>query len=125
MGPVTFDDAVARIISEYGLSFLVFIIPMFLMIFFREAIGNRVGGWWFKRKGYYHEDQYVTVDGEFGYIAYIGNYETKFYVYEINDQREICGKWGYKVLNNDLRKHKIKVLIANARIPGKPESLNV
>lgn len=123
MGPQTFEDSVVQIIATYGVAFMVFLTPIILTLFAREAIANRIGGWWFKRKGYYHEDQYVKVDGQFGYIAYIGNYETKFYIYEINAGGEICGKWGLKILNNELREHSIQVLVSGASIPKSPKNL--
>lgn len=114
-----------EVVAEHLTALLVVGIPLFVSIFFKDAIANRIGGWWFKRKGYYHEDQYVKVDGQFGFIAYIGSYETKFYIYELNTDNEIVGKWGMKILNNELREHNIQVLIPSAAIPRTPRGLYV
>lgn len=125
MEPQTFDQAVIEVLSEHLTALLVVGVPLFVSIFLKDAIANRIGGWWFKRKGYYHEDQYVKVDGQFGFIAYIGSYETKFYMYELNAGGEICGKWGMKILNNKLRDHKVEVLVPPAAIHRHPRGLYV
>jgi hypothetical protein len=125
VGPQTLEEAVSQIVANYGAAMLVFVAPLALAFFAKEWISNRIGGFWWKRKGYYREEMYVEVDGELGQIVYIGNYETKFYIFIVNANKEICGKWGLKVLNNDLRKRRIKVLIANVQLPNTVKGIYV
>lgn len=116
---MTYEDMVQVLAEQIILYGLMLSAPIFLSLIFREFISNIVGGILWRFKSYYREEQIVEIDGEVGQIVHIGTLQTKFYIFIINDKKEVVGKWSMRVLNNHLRTRKVKVLAPNVCIPNR------
>lgn len=71
-----------QLISEYIVQILMVLIPIFIIVLGRKALGNLVSAIMFSIGGTFDTDDWIILDGEEARIKHIGLLKTSFWMVE-------------------------------------------